>query len=66
MSDLYSEICRDEREYERLCERYGEEIQFHKNKWGETVQNTYGKHAEGLRARARKESEEEWKRKIGK
>lgn len=49
MSDLFSECCKDEEEYLRLCKIFGEEPRKRKTHRGFIVFDCYGKHSEKLR-----------------
>lgn len=55
MSDLMSAIRDDMDEYESLCHKYGEEIQYSKDAYNYRMVDCYGKHAEELKEKNRKE-----------
>lgn len=55
MGDILGAIQDDINEYEALCRKYGEKVLTNTNRWGVTSPDCYGKHADALQARKRKE-----------
>lgn len=56
MGDILSAIAYDIFEYERRCEKYGEEVQMIRSRRGEPSPDCYGVHAEELKKREREET----------
>ena len=55
MTDIMSKIADDIHEYEALCRKYGEEVVYTQTRWGDKCADCYGKHADKLQERKRKE-----------
>lgn len=52
MSDLMSAIRDDINEYIRLCQLYGEKVQYKKDAYGIDTEDCYGEHADSLKKRS--------------
>lgn len=55
MTDIMGKIQDDINEYEALCRKYGEEVVYTQTRWGDKCADCYGKHAQALLERRRKE-----------
>lgn len=51
MSDLLSAIRDDINEYKRLCDLYGEQVQYSRDNYGIEIADCYGEHAKSLKKR---------------
>ncbi|GEM_PF-2682619 len=59
MSDMMKAIDDDIDDYKRLCDKYGEKVRYGSVRWGRghtQLPDCYGKHAESLKERERKEN----------